>query len=258
MSWFFFSSAIQQEVLPGLNVRNINKMRPILKALSWRIAGSVVTFALVYLFARSLEIAAMVCGAELMVKAILYALHERIWRRIAPVPREAKPFVLWFTGLSGSGKSTLADLIYEHLVNKGYRVTRLDGDTVRSIFPNTGFTRDERNNHIRRIGYLASILEKNGVIVLSSFVSPYAESRDFVRGLCENFIEVHVATSLDECERRDVKGLYKKARTGDIQNFTGISDPYEPPVKPEIFVSTENRSIHDSAADILSYIHAYL
>jgi adenylylsulfate kinase len=239
-------------------VRNKIKNRPILKALTWRITGTAVTFALVYLFSRSIDIAVMVCGAELLVKSILYALHERIWRRILPGTRGVKPFVLWFTGLSGSGKSTLADLIYEQLEKKGYRITRLDGDTVRSIFPNTGFTRDERNNHIRRIGYLASILEKNGVIVLSSFVSPYAESRDFVRGLCDNFIEVYVATSLDECERRDVKGLYKKARAGDIENFTGISDPYEPPLKPEIFINTENRSIDDSAAAILSYIKAYL
>ncbi|OHD63789.1 MAG: adenylyl-sulfate kinase [Spirochaetes bacterium RBG_13_51_14] len=168
------------------------------------------------------------------------------------------PFVLWFTGLSGSGKSTLADKLHSYLTTKGYRVARLDGDTVRSIFPETGFTRDERNSHIKRVGYLASILEKNGVIVLSSFVSPYIESRDFVRNLCHNFIEVYVATSLEECERRDVKGLYGKARAGQVKNFTGIDDPYEPPHRPELIINTKNRSIDESMDTVISYLRAYL
>ena len=168
------------------------------------------------------------------------------------------PFVLWFTGLSGSGKSSIADKLHDTLASRGYRVARLDGDTVRSVFPETGFSRDERNTHIRRIGYLASILEKNGIIVISSFVSPYAESRDFVRGLCGNFIEAYVATSLEECERRDVKGLYRKARAGSIKNFTGIDDPYEPPLHPELTIMTEGKSIDESMLEILTYLRAYL
>lgn len=200
----------------------------------------------------------MIAGTHLVVLLIASAIYELIWRRFIPEPAAATPFVLWFTGLSGSGKSTIADRIYDFLHEKGYRVTRLDGDTVRSIFPNTGFSRDERNEHIRRVGYLASILEKNGVIVISSFVSPYAESRDFVRSMCDNFIEVFVATTLEECERRDVKGLYKKARAGKIENFTGIDDPYEAPAKPELIISTENRSIDESASDIVSFIQAFL
>jgi adenylylsulfate kinase len=172
--------------------------------------------------------------------------------------KEHTPFVLWFTGLSGSGKSTIADGVYAYLAERGYRVERLDGDTVRSIFPNTGFTREERNSHIKRVGYLASVLEKNGIIVISSFISPYIESRDFVRNMCKKFIEVYVSTSLSECERRDVKGLYKKARAGEIGNFTGIDDPYEPPPHPEIIIDAGNRSIGETTDAVISRIKPYL
>ena len=112
---------------------------------------------------------------------------------------------------------------------------------MRDIFPATGFTRPERDAHIRRVGYLASTLEKNGVFVVASFVSPYEASRQFVRSLCSNFVEVYVATPLEECERRDVKGLYARARRGEIANFTGIDDPYEPPASPELVIDTRRR-----------------
>jgi len=155
-------------------------------------------------------------------------------------------FVLWFTGLSGAGKSTLADKMYDYLKQKRLRVERLDGDIVRSIFPDTGFSREERDKHIKKVGYLASILERNGVIVIASFISPYREARGFVRNLCDNFIEIHVKAPLSTCEQRDVKGLYKKARAGEIQHFTGIDDPYEPPENPEIVVDTDKVSVEES------------
>ncbi len=235
----------------------INKKSAI-KSLTWRLAGSIITFSLVYMFIGSLAVAASISALEIIIKLMLYYFHERAWDRFVPGPHPAKPFVLWFTGLSGSGKSTIADRLHDTLASRGYRVARLDGDTVRSVFPETGFSRDERNAHIRRIGYLASILEKNGIIVLASFVSPYADSRDFVRGLCGNFIESYVATSIEECERRDVKGLYHKARAGSIKNFTGIDDPYEPPQHPELTITTEGRSIGESIQEILTYLRPYL
>jgi len=228
------------------------------KALSWRIWGTAVTFAIVYLFTRRIDLSAMICAAEIAVKLGIWYAHERAWSAAVPLAKEGTPFVLWFTGLSGSGKSTIANIISAYLEKKGRRVERLDGDTVRSIFPDTGFTREARNSHVRRIGYLASILEKNGVTVVSSFISPYAESRDFVRSLCGNFIEVYLSTPLEACERRDVKGLYKKARAGKIENFTGIGDPYEPPPKPEIIIDTEKRSIDETVEIIISYIKKYL
>jgi len=141
------------------------------------------------------------------------------------------------------------------LTGKGLAVELLDGDEVRSLFPNTGFTREERNSHIMRVGHIASLLEKNGIIVLTSLISPYRESRDRVRKMCGNFIEVHVATSLEECMKRDVKGLYEKAGRGDIKNFTGLDDPYEIPLKPDITVNTENRTVPDAMQFVLSEIN---
>lgn len=169
-----------------------------------------------------------------------------------------KPVVLWFTGLSGAGKTTLANKVHEYLVEKDIKVERLDGDTVRSIFPQTGFTKEERDNHVNRIGFLASILERNGIIVVASFISPYRDSRDFVRGLCTNFVEVYVKASLATCECRDAKGLYKKAREGQIQNFTGISDPYEPPRNPEIVIETDHQSVEESFAVLKTYMDKHL
>ena len=121
-------------------------------------------------------------------------------------------FVVWFTGLSGSGKSALANRLYSKIKESGMKCEQLDGDTVRSIFPETGFSRTERNSHIKRMGFLASLLERNGVIVVASFISPYEESRNFVRNECGNFVEVYLSTPLEVCEKRDVKGLYKKSQ----------------------------------------------
>lgn len=162
--------------------------------------------------------------------------------------------MLWLTGLSGSGKSTLADMVYDKIAQNGNRVEKLDGDVMRSLFPATGFTKEARDEHIKRVGFLASLLEKHDVIVVASFISPYEETRQLVRSRCRNFVEVFVSASLEECERRDVKGLYKKARAGEIKHFTGIDDPYEVPSNPEIEVDTENKTEEESAAQIIDYI----
>jgi adenylylsulfate kinase len=162
-------------------------------------------------------------------------------------------FVLWFTGLSGSGKSTLADKVWIELKNH-HKIEQLDGDIVRDIFPKTGFSEEERNEHIKRIGFLASILERNEVSVIASFISPFAESRDFVRNRCKNFVEIYVSTCLKKCESRDVKGLYQKARKGEITDFTGIDSPYEIPQNPELIIDTESLSIDESVKIILNYI----
>ncbi len=167
--------------------------------------------------------------------------------------REFAPAVIWFTGLSGSGKSTIAAVVFQELERRGLRVERLDGDSVRDIFP-TGFTRPERDAHVRRVGFLASRLERHGVFVVASLISPYAESRGFVRQLCRNFIEVYVDTPLEECERRDVKGLYGKARRGAIQNFTGLDDPYEPPAAAEVVLDTRVLSPVEAAARVVDEI----
>jgi adenylylsulfate kinase len=162
--------------------------------------------------------------------------------------------VLWFTGLSGSGKSTIASRVDQALVDRGTNVEYIDGDALREVFPNTGFTRAEREEHLRRTGYMASRLAAHGVTVVASFVSPYRESRDFVRKLCSNFVEIYVATPLEECERRDVKGLYARARRGEIKNFTGIDDPYEPPEHPELTLETRGLSVDECVAKVLARI----
>jgi adenylylsulfate kinase len=159
---------------------------------------------------------------------------------------------LWFTGLSGSGKSTIAERVRRELERRGVAVEYIDGDALREVFPRTGFTRDEREEHLRRTGYMASRLAAHGVTVVASFVSPYRESREFIRRLCPGFLEIFVATPLEECERRDVKGLYARARRGEIRNFTGIDDPYEPPEHPELTLDTRALSVDECVDRVLA------
>lgn len=229
-------------------------LRSVAKALSWRILGSLATALLVFLFTRRFALSLAVGGVEFVSKIGLFWLHERVWDRVRYGKRQVEPVVIWLTGFSGSGKSTIAERLAAELQGRGLRVERLDGDTVRNLFPNLGFTRPEREEHIRRVGFLASKLEQNGVFVIASFISPYQDSRDFVRGLCRRFVEVHVSTPLDVCERRDVKGLYARARRGEIANFTGVSDPYEPPARPELAIDTSATTPDAAAARILAYL----
>jgi 3'(2'), 5'-bisphosphate nucleotidase len=162
--------------------------------------------------------------------------------------------VLWFTGLSGSGKSTIARQVVAALEACGERVEYLDGDAIREVFPATGFTRPERDAHIRRVGWVASRLERHGVTVVASLVSPYEESRNFVRGLCRHYHEIWISTPFDECARRDVKGLYAKALRGEIRNFTGLDDPYEPPSRPELTIDTTHLGVDDAVRRVLAYL----
>jgi len=162
--------------------------------------------------------------------------------------------VLWFTGLSGSGKSTIAVRVHQELVRRGMDVEYLDGDALREVFPSTGFTREEREEHLRRTGYMAGRLAAHGVTVVASFVSPYRDSRAFIRRHCPDFVEIYVSTPLEECERRDVKGLYARARRGEIRNFTGIDDPYEPPEHPELTLDTRVLSVDECVARVLQRV----
>jgi adenylylsulfate kinase len=165
-----------------------------------------------------------------------------------------KPTVLWFTGLSGSGKSTISEKVYARLKDEGYKVEHLDGDAVREVFPSTGFSKEERDNHVKKVGFIASLLQKHGVFVVASFISPYQDARDFVRNRCQDFTEVFVSTPLEVCEARDVKGLYEKARKGEIDNFTGISDPYEEPKNPEIDIDTTDITPEEGVQQVFDYL----
>jgi adenylylsulfate kinase len=164
---------------------------------------------------------------------------------------------LWFTGLSGSGKSTVAVALEKALMAKGKLSYRLDGDNVRlGINKNLGFSAEDRAENIRRVGEVSKLMADSGVLVLNSFISPYINDRDQVRALHESanipFIEVFVDCSLNEAEKRDPKGLYKKARAGEIKNFTGIDDPYEAPANPEIHLHTDKMTLEEEVGAILA------
>lgn len=164
-------------------------------------------------------------------------------------------FTLWFTGLSGAGKTTLAEIVERTLKRRGRRVELLDGDVVRThLSKGLGFSREDRDINILRIGFVCRLLARNGVIAIASAISPYRETRDQVRAMCDDFVEVYVDTPLEECRRRDVKGLYRQALTGQVSAFTGVSDPYEPPLAAEITISTIGQSPEQSAAAIISWL----
>jgi adenylylsulfate kinase len=239
------------------NIRETHT-RSVVKAVSWRILGTIATSIIVFLFTHRWAISLFVGAMEFVSKIGLFWLHERVWERLSFGRAESAPSVVWFTGLSGSGKSTISQEVVRELRAKGLKVEHLDGDSVRAIFPLTGFTREDRDAHLRRVGFLASRLEQQGVIVVASFVSPYQESRDAVRGMCNQFIEVFVDTPLSVCEARDVKGLYAKARRGEIANFTGISDPYERPAAPELVIDTTTTSVPEATQRVLAEVQTRL
>jgi adenylylsulfate kinase len=161
-------------------------------------------------------------------------------------------FTVWFTGLSGSGKSTLGVAVARRLRAAGIRVEVLDGDEVRhNLSKGLGFSREDRDTNIRRIGYVARLLTRNGVAVIAAAISPYRAARDEVRREIGAFVEVHVRASLQECIRRDTKGLYRKALAGELPQFTGVSDPYEEPAAPELVLDTEQETVAEGATRII-------
>jgi adenylylsulfate kinase len=167
----------------------------------------------------------------------------------------AEGYVLWFTGLSGAGKSTIAALVEAELRRRSARVERLDGDEVREhLSKGLGFSREDRDTNIRRIGYVAGLLSRNGVGVITAAISPYASTRAEARLMGTNFTEVFVDAPVEACIERDVKGLYARALAGDIPNFTGVSDPYEPPENPELHLRTTEQEPEESAARVLAYV----
>lgn len=166
-----------------------------------------------------------------------------------------KGYVLWFTGLSGAGKSTIATLVLRGLRERGAAIELLDGDEIRThLSKGLGYSKEDRDTNVRRIGWVAGLLSRHGVGVITAAISPYRSIRDEVRTMTTNFIEIHVDAPLDEVRRRDVKGLYARADRGEIPNFTGVSDPYEPPVQPELRLRTADETPRDSAATVLEYL----
>jgi len=231
-----------------------NQKRSLLKTVTWRLLGTMVTTAVAYFLTKKIALSAVIGGSELLFKSFLYFFHERIWNSVKFGRVDIEPKVIWLTGLSGAGKTTIALELVEKLRAQGHKVEHLDGDTIRNIFPDTGFSLADRMQHIRKIGFLASKLESHGITVVASFISPQKEARSFVRQLCRQFIEVYVSTPLEVCEARDPKGLYARARSGEIKNFTGIDSPYEAPHQPEIVVETSSQKVETSLQNIFDQI----
>lgn len=164
-----------------------------------------------------------------------------------------KGFILWFTGLSGAGKTTISKIVAEKLKSRSCKVEILDGDIVReNLSKGLTFSKEDRDINILRIGFVAHLLSRNGVVAITAAISPYQETRNKIRKMDENFIEVYIKAPLEVCEKRDVKGLYAKARAGEIKMFTGIDDPYEAPENPEITCHTDQETVEESVAKIIS------
>jgi len=163
--------------------------------------------------------------------------------------------VIWLTGLPGAGKTTLARKCCALLADAGVEVTNFDGDEIRRLFPKTGFSKEEREQHILRVAYMARHYMRHGTLVVVSLISPFIQTRAEARQLCQPFVEVHVATPLSVCQKRDPKGLYAKALGGVIRNMTGIQDIYEAPPHPEIWLDTTNRSVESCAQEMIQYVY---
>ncbi len=228
--------------------------RSVAKAVSYRLLGTMATIGLVFLFTGREGLSLAIGGLEFASKIALFWMHERVWDRVSFGKRPVRPSVIWLTGLSGSGKTTLGQWVTNELRRRGYPVEHLDGDGLRALLPATGFTREARDEHARRVAVLAAALERNGVFVVVSLISPYAASREFARAQTQRFVEVYVSTPLTVCESRDVKGLYAKARRGEIPRFTGLDDPFEPPPHPEIAVDTTDLTVAQAGRRILDHL----
>lgn len=191
-------------------------------------------------------------------------MNENIVFHNYVVSREARnrqykqpSFILWFTGLSGSGKSTIANVVEQELFKKGLKTYTLDGDNIRSgINKGLGFSEEDRHENLRRIAEVGKLFVDAGIITIGAFVSPLEKDRKLVKDIIgkQDFVEIFVNTSLAECERRDVKGLYKKARAGEIKNFTGINAPYESPQNPDILIETEKESIEEAVKKVINFV----
>ena len=174
-------------------------------------------------------------------------------------PQAGAGLTVWFTGLSSAGKSTISKAVYEKLWARGYKVEWLDGDAVRqNLSKGLGFSKEDRDDNVRRIGFVAELLTRNGVISLVSLISPYRRVREEVRRRIGNFVEVYVHAPLEVCEQRDVKGLYRRARSGELHGMTGVDDPYEPPLAPDVECRTDIETAAESTAKVVAAVEQWV
>ncbi len=228
--------------------------RFLFKGVSWRVLATTTTILIVYLFFGRLDLAIAAGAFEWCAKILLFWLHEKIWAKIRWGKKKIEPFNLWITGLPVSGKTTIGDKVYKELQKFDIPLERIDSRDVRAIVPDLGFSREERNEHITRVGHLVKVLQHNSISTVCSFVTPYSESRKSVRQLVKNNIVVYLKTDIESCKKRDTKGVYEKAMQGIYTNFTGISDIYEEPIHAEIVIDTDKLSVDQAVCEIMSYV----
>ncbi|MBA3026486.1 MAG: adenylyl-sulfate kinase [Sulfurimonas sp.] len=229
-------------------------LRSIAKGVSWRIFATATTVIIVYIFFGRLDLAIAAGVVESFVKILLYWVHERLWVQIKWGRKKVEPFNIWFTGLPLSGKTTLADAVFKELAKLDIPLERIDSKDVRELIPDIGFSREERNMHMYRIGHLIKTLQNNSISTVASFVSPYRESRKAIRDMVKNNCVVYVKADIETCKARDTKGKYEKAIRGEYKNFTGVNDIYEEPQHAEIVIDTDKESIEESVEVIVKYI----
>jgi len=233
--------------------RDSNK-RSIVKGISWRVLATTTTIIIVYIFFGRLDLAIAAGLIETVLKVGLYWAHERAWFKVRWGRKKIEPFNLWFTGLPLSGKTTIADAVYKELEKLDIPLERIDSKDIRDIVPDVGFTREDRNRHMHRVGHLIKTLQNNSISTVASFVSPYRESRKAIREMVKNNIVVYVKADIETCKSRDTKGKYKKALSGEYQNFTGVNDIYEEPQHAEIVIDTDRLSIEEATVQIVKLV----
>ncbi len=228
--------------------------RSIVKGISWRVVATTTTILIVYFFFGRLDLAIAAGLIETVLKVALYWAHERAWMKIRWGKKKIEPFNLWFTGLPLSGKTTIADRVYEELQKLQIPLERLDSKDIRDVVPDIGFSREDRNRHMKRVGHLIKTLQNNSISTVASFVSPYRESRKAIREMVINNIVVYLKANIEICKKRDYKGVYEKALKGELQNFSGVNDVYEEPQHAEIVIDTDKTSIDEAVEIIVKYI----
>jgi len=229
-------------------------LRSVAKGVSWRVIATSTTMGIVYVFFGNLELAIATGLLETVAKVGLYWGHEKVWQRVRWGKKKIDPFNLWFTGLPLSGKTTIADRVYEELDKLQIPLERIDSKDIRELIPDIGYSREDRNRHMHRIGNLIKTLQNNSVSTVASFVSPYRESRKAIREMVKNNVVVYVKADIETCKQRDYKGAYEKALSGEYQNFSGVNDVYEEPQHAEIVIDTDKLSVDEAVQIIVKYI----
>jgi len=231
--------------------------RSVVKGITWRVIATTTTMIIVYLFFGRLDLAIATGLIESVLKIGLFWVHERAWFKVRWGRAKIEPFNLWFTGLPLSGKTTIADKVYEELEKLDIPIERIDSKDIRDLIPDIGYTREDRNRHMHRIGNLICTLQNNSISTVASFVSPYKESRGAIREMVENNIIVHIKADVETCKKRDYKGAYQKALSGEYKNFPGVNEVYEEPEHAEIVIDTEQTDVMEASSIIVAYVKAH-